>query len=96
MQNRKIRAKLLNYNGKEKVLQECRSWKFWEERLYINEDFSEETMEIRKELFKQAKKLRKKGKFSKVKHNRLISFDTSQNSSEFDTGNEEQGFSQIF
>ena len=53
-------------------------------------------MEIRKELFKQAKKLRKKGKFSKVKHNRLISFDTSQNSSEFDTGNEEQGFSQIF
>ena len=53
-------------------------------------------MEIRKELFKQAKKLRKKGKFSKVKHNRLISFDTRQNSSEFDTGNEEQAFSQIF
>ena len=32
-------------------------------------------MEIRKKLFKQDKELRKKGKFAKVIHNRLISFD---------------------
>ena len=47
-------------------------------------------MEIRKELSKQAKKLLKKGKFGKVIHNRLISFDARQNPSEFDAGNEEQ------
>ena len=36
-----------------------------------------------KELFKQAKELRKKGKFAKVIHNLLISFDVRQNPSEF-------------
>ena len=49
-QKRTIIAKFLNYKDK-----------LWEERLYINEDISEETMEIRKELFKQTEKLRKKG-----------------------------------
>ena len=53
-------AKFLNYKDKEKVLRKYKSCKPWEERLYIKEDFSEETMEIRKELFKQAKELRKK------------------------------------
>ena len=47
-------------------------------------------MEIRKELFKQAKELRKKEKFAKVTQNRLISFDTRQNPSKFNAGNEEQ------
>ena len=46
-------------------------------------------MEIRKELFKQAYKLWKKGKFAKVMYNRLISFVARQNLSEFDAGNEE-------
>ena len=55
--------------------------------MYINEDFSDETMEIRKELFKQANELRK---FVKVIHNPLIKFDARQNPSEFDAGNEEQ------
>ena len=79
----------MSYKDKENVLQEYRSSKLLEERLYINEDFSEETMEIRKKLFKQAKELRKKEKFAKVIHNRLISFDVRQNPSEFDAGNEE-------
>ena len=47
-------------------------------------------MEIRKELFKQAKELKKKEKFAKVIHNRLISFDARQNPPEFDASNEEQ------
>ena len=34
--------------------------------LCINEDFSGETIEIRKELFKQANELRKKEKFAKM------------------------------
>ena len=61
-QKRAFIAKFLNY--KDKVLQEYRSRKLWEKRLHINEDFREETMEIRKELFKQANELRKKGKFA--------------------------------
>ena len=59
-QKRTIMAKFLNDKDKEKVLPKYKSCKPWEERLYIKEDFSEETMEIRKELFKQAKELRKK------------------------------------
>ena len=39
--------------------------------IYIYEDFRKETMEIRKELFSQAKELRKEGKFEKVIHNRF-------------------------
>ena len=81
----------MNYKEKEKVLQEYRFCKLWEERLYINEDFSEETMEIRKELFKQAKEIRKKGEFVKVIHNWLISFDARQIPSKFEAGNEEAG-----
>ena len=46
-------------------------------------------MEIRKELFKQEKELRKKGKLAKVINNWLISFDARQNSLEFDVVNEE-------
>ena len=53
-------------------------------------------MEIRKELFKQVKELRKKGKSAKVLHNWLISFDARQNPSHFDAGNEEQEAPQIF
>ena len=52
-------------------------------------------MEIRKELFKQAKELKKKEKFAKVIHDRLISFDARQNPPEFDADNEEQEASQI-
>ena len=78
-QKRTIIAKFLNYKDKEKVLREYRPCRLWEERLYINEEFSEETMEIRKKLFKQAKELRKKGKFANVILNRLISFDARQN-----------------
>ena len=87
---RTIIAKFLNYKDKEKVLREYRSCKLWEERLYISEHFSEETVEIRMELSKEAKELRRKGKFAKVKHERLISFNVRQNSSKFDSGNEEQ------
>ena len=48
-------------------------------------------MEIRKELFKQAKEIRKKGEFVKVIHNWLISFDARQIPSKFEAGNEEAG-----
>ena len=56
----------MNYKDKAKVLREYRSCKLWEKRLCINEDFSGETIEIRKELFKQANELKKKEKFAKM------------------------------
>ena len=56
----------MNYKDKEKVLREYRSCKLWEKGLCINEDFSGETIEIRKELFQQANDLRKKEKFTKM------------------------------
>ena len=39
-QKRTIIAKFLNFKDKDKVLREYRSSRLWEERLYINEDFS--------------------------------------------------------
>ena len=77
-QKRTIIANFLNFKDKEKVLREYRSSRLWEERLYINEDFSMQTLETRKKLFKQAKKLRKKEKFTKVMHGGLISYDARQ------------------
>ena len=56
----------MNYKDKEKALREYRSYQLWEKRLCINEDFSGETIEIRKELFKQANELKKKEKFAKM------------------------------
>ena len=94
-QERTIIAKYLNYKEKVKVLQEYRSRKLCVERLYINEDFSEETIQIRKKIFKQAKELREKENFGKVIHNRLISVDARQNPAKIDAGNEYAG-NQIF
>ena len=47
-QKRTIIAMFLNCKDKERVMRDYRSWKIWEESLHINEEFSEETMEIRK------------------------------------------------
>ena len=79
----------MNYKDKEKVLRKYRSCKLWAKKLCINEDFSGETTESMKELFKQANELRKNEKFATLIRNRLISFDARQNSSEFHAGNEE-------
>ena len=71
-QKRTIIDTFFNYKDRENVLPEYRSCKLWQEMLYINEGSSKGTMEIRTELFKQAKELKKKGKFEKVIHNRLL------------------------
>ena len=80
----------MNYKDKEKVLRKYRSCKLWAKKLCINEDFSGETTESMKELFKQANELRKNEKFATLIRNRLISFGARQNSSEFHAGNEER------
>ncbi|XP_065675869.1 uncharacterized protein LOC136092077 [Hydra vulgaris] len=67
---RTIICKLLNWKEKESVLARARNLKG--KNIFINEDFSEETMRIIKELFAQAKMHRSQGKYAKVVYNRLI------------------------
>ena len=67
---RTIVCKLLHYNDKEKILENLGKLKG--SNIYINEDFSEETTQIRQDLFRQCKLLRDDGKFANVVYNRLV------------------------
>ncbi|XP_065658644.1 uncharacterized protein LOC136083166 [Hydra vulgaris] len=58
--NRTIVVKFLNFKGKSTVLDKYIKTKLWDQRIYVNEDFSERTNEIRKKLFAEAKDLRLK------------------------------------
>ncbi|XP_065641667.1 uncharacterized protein LOC136073645 [Hydra vulgaris] len=60
--NRTIVVKFLSYKDKNAILDKFVKAKLWNENLFINEDFSERTMEIRRKLFAEAKELRSKGK----------------------------------
>lgn len=71
---RTIVAKFLNYKDRETIVSKYRDLKLWKEEVYINEDFSDSTMIIRKELFKKAKELRGAGKYAKVHYKTLISY----------------------
>ena len=42
---RTIIAKFLNFKDKQKVLSQCKPRKLWTKGIFINEDFSEDTME---------------------------------------------------
>ena len=48
--------------------------KLWEDQIYINEDFSEYTVEKRRILFKRGKEIKERGEFVKVVYNRLVSY----------------------
>ena len=70
---RTVVAKLLNYKQKMKIMDTYKAKELWNQKLFINDDFSERTMEIRKELFRKANYERKvNGKFSKVVYKTLI------------------------
>ena len=71
-EERTIIAKCLYYKQREKLLNKCKEQKLWEDQIYIHEDFSECTVERRKILFKRAKVIRERGKFTKVVYNRLV------------------------
>ena len=71
---RTIIAKFLNYKQHEKVLNKYKELKSWEDQIYINEDFSEYTVEERRILFKGAKEIRERGEIPKVIFNRLVSY----------------------
>ena len=70
---RTIIAKFLNYKQREKLLNKYKQLKSWEDQIYINEHFSEYTVEKRRILFKRAKEIWERGEFAKVVYNRHIS-----------------------
>ncbi|XP_065645350.1 uncharacterized protein LOC136075841 [Hydra vulgaris] len=72
---RTIDVKFLNYKDKEKILDHYKRLKLWNERIYLNDDYSERTIEKRKILFAKAKELRSSGKYAKVVYDKLITRD---------------------
>ena len=70
--NRTIVAKFLNYRDKVEVLNKFRDLKLWEENIFLNDDFSRKTLEIRKNLFAEAKERRKNNLYAKVEYKTLI------------------------
>ena len=57
---------------KSRILHNYREKKLWKEKVFVNEDVSEETESIRKGLLQKAKDLRSQNKVAKVVHDRLI------------------------
>ena len=67
---RTIVAKLSNYKDKEKILKNRKKLKGTD--IYINEDFSKETVSHRKKLWSQVKKLRAEGKFAFLQYRSIV------------------------
>ena len=68
---RSIVVKFLNYKDKANILDKYKEKKLWNEQLYINEDYSENTNEFRKNLFARGKSERDNGKIFKVVYKKL-------------------------
>ena len=66
---RTIIIKLLNYKDKVEIMKHAKNLK--DTGIYINEDYSNETMAIRKELWSKVKQLRLEGKFAVIKYDRI-------------------------
>ena len=43
--------------------------------IYVNEDFSKETLEIRRELWKDVKRLRDEGKYAVLQYDKIVTHD---------------------
>lgn len=67
---RTVIFKLLNYKEKTEILEAAK--KVQPKDIFINEDFSDETMAIRKELWKDVKKARENNKFAVLNYDRII------------------------
>lgn len=68
-----IVAKILNWKVKNEIIKS--SSKLKDTGYFINEDFSSETLEIRKQLRKEVKALRNEGKYAVIKYDRIFSRD---------------------
>jgi hypothetical protein len=67
---RTIIIKLLDFQNKNKILSLSRKLKGT--GIFINEDFANETMEIRKKLWEDVKRFRKEGKFAIIKYDKIF------------------------
>ena len=65
-------VKFLNFEDKLRILHTYREKKLWKEKIFVNEDFLEETARICKGLPQKAKDLRSQNKIAKVVHDKLI------------------------
>ena len=72
---RTIVVKFLNFKGKSRILRTYREKKLWKEKIFLNEDFLEETSSICKGLLQKAKDLQSENKVLKVVHNKLIVYE---------------------
>ena len=72
---RTIVVKFLNFKDQSRILHTYREKKLWKEKIFINEDFPEETASIRKGLLQKAKDLRSQNKVAKVVHDKLIVYE---------------------
>ena len=62
----------LNYKENDAVLNQYRQKQLWRGNIYVNEDYSERTAELRKQLFEQAKEIRESGKSAKVVYKKIV------------------------
>ena len=67
---RTIVTKFLDYKEKEEVMR--RRYKLKDTTYSVREDFSKETVEIRKKLWDQVKKLREDGKYAVIKYDKIV------------------------
>ena len=60
-------VKFLNYKDNDAALKQL-----WKDDIYVNEDYSDQTAEYRKQLFEEAKEIRQSGKSTKVVFNKKV------------------------
>ena len=68
--DRIIVARFLNYKDREVILKS--RFKLKETGIYINEDYSDETIKIRNDLMPQVKRYRSEGKFAFLQYDRIV------------------------
>ena len=74
---RTIGLRCTRYKQKEKVQQETKRLK--RTGIYINDDFSNETMEKRKMMLKTVRTLRNQGKGAKIKNGQVVTWEWERN-----------------
>ena len=72
---RTIVVKFLNFKDQSRILHTYREKKLGKEKIFINEDFLEETANIRKGFLQNAKDIQSQNKVAKVVHDKLIVYE---------------------
>ena len=64
---------MFDYKEKEEIMK--RALKLKDTGFFIRENYSKETISIRKRLWEEMKKLRKKGKYAVLKYDKIVTHD---------------------